>query len=160
MAGWRAIVWPISDTVSSPWNGHDAAEFSGRRASDGERTRSMNPCALLLTFGLLAAPVAALAAGPSALERAFGNTVVSTYPDGRTGLLWLKKDGTYTAKGRRRTPSSGSWSLKADKVCLKQSKPAAVPFRYCTALPSGASWKAKAVTGEPITVRIVKGVAS
>ncbi len=120
----------------------------------------MKPSIPLLTVALLAAPVAALAADAAPLERAFGNTVVSTYPDGRTALLWLKKDGTYTAKGRHRTPSSGSWSLKAEKVCLKQAKPRAVPFRYCTALPSGASWKAKAVTGEPITVRIVKGVAS
>ncbi len=115
---------------------------------------------LLLTFGLAAAPMAALAGDASPVARAFGNTVLSTYPDGRTALLWLKRDGTYTAKGRRRTPSSGSWSLKADKVCLKQAKPSAVPFRYCTALPSGESWKAKAVTGEPITVKIVKGVAS
>lgn len=120
----------------------------------------MNPPTLLLTFGLAAAPMAALAADASPLARAFGNTVVSTYPDGRTALLWLKKDGTYSAKGRRRTPSSGSWSLKADKVCLKQSRPLAAPFRYCTSLPAGASWKAKAVTGEPITVRIMKGVAS
>ena len=120
----------------------------------------MAPSTLLLTLGLAAAPMAALAAQASPLERAFGNTVVSAYPDGRTGLLWLKKDGTYTAKGRRRTDSSGSWSLKGDKLCLKQSRPTAAPFRYCTGLPSGESWKAKAVTGEPITVRIVKGIAS
>lgn len=120
----------------------------------------MTPSTLLLTFGLVAAPLAALAADASPLERAFGNTVVSSYPDGRTALLWLKKDGTYSAKGRRRTASSGSWSLKADKVCLKQAKPQAVPFRYCTELPSGTSWKAKAVTGEPITLKIVKGIAS
>lgn len=120
----------------------------------------MTPTTLFLTFGLAAAPMAALAADASPLERAFGNTVVSTYPDGRTALLWLKKDGTYTAKGRRRTPSSGTWSLKAEKVCLKQAKPSAVPFRYCTGLPSGEAWKAKAVTGEPITVKIVKGVGS
>nr|QQZ49730.1 hypothetical protein JKL49_23285 [Phenylobacterium glaciei] len=97
----------------------------------------MKPSISLLAFALLAAPVAALAADAAPLERAFGNTVVSTYPDGRTALLWLKKDGTYTAKGRHRTPSSGLWSLKADKVCLKQAKPRAVPFRYCTALPRG-----------------------
>ena len=119
----------------------------------------MNPSTLLVTLGLTAAPMAALAAESSPLARAFGNTVVSTYPDGRTALVWLKKDGTYTGKGRRRTPSSGTWSLKDGKVCLKQFKPVAVPFRYCTELPSDESGKARAVTGEPVTMKVVKGVA-
>jgi hypothetical protein len=115
----------------------------------------------LLLITAVAAPAAALAAtAPPAVEQAFGATVVSTYPDGRTGLLWLKRDGSYTAKGRRRTSSSGHWSLKGDKVCMKQSKPIAVPFRYCTEIPQDAgtkSWTAKAVTGEPIKVSIVRG---
>jgi hypothetical protein len=31
------------------------------------------------------------------------------------------------------------------------------PFSYCTAVPDGASWSAKAVTGEPIRVKLVSG---
>lgn len=119
----------------------------------------MNPFTLLLTVGLAAAPLAVLAAEPSPLARAFGNTVVSTYPDGRTALVWLRKDGTYSGETRRRTPTSGTWSLKAGKVCLKQSRPVAVPFSYCTELPATESWKARAVTGEPVTMKVVKGVA-
>jgi len=119
----------------------------------------MNPFTLLLTFGLAAAPMAALASEPSPLASAFGNTVVSTYPDGRTALVWLKKDGTYTGKGRRRTPSSGTWSLRGGKVCLKQSRPVPAPFSYCTELPASESWKARAVTGEHVTMKVVKGVA-
>jgi hypothetical protein len=111
-----------------------------------------------LAAGIALASSATAAPAPAELGKAFGNTVVSTYPDGRTALLWLKRDGTYDAKGRRRTPSSGTWSLKGGKVCLKQAKPMRAPFSYCTRLPSGESWKAKAVTGEPITVRIVAGV--
>ena len=42
------------------------------------------------------------AAAAPPVEAAFGNTVVTTYPDGRTQLLWLSRDGAYTAKGRRR----------------------------------------------------------
>jgi hypothetical protein len=117
----------------------------------------MTPASLAFAFTLVAAAAAPV---PAELGKAFGNTVVSTYPDGRTGLLWLKRDGTYDAKGRRRTPSSGTWSLKGGKVCLKQLKPMRAPFNYCTGLPSGSSWKAKAVTGEPITVKIVAGRAS
>lgn len=114
---------------------------------------------IVLAAGIALATAATAAPIPAELGKAFGNTVVSTYPDGRTGLLWLKRDGTYDAKGRRRTPSSGTWAVKGGKVCLKQLKPMRAPFSYCTRLPSGETWKAKAVTGEPITVRIVAGVA-
>lgn len=114
----------------------------------------------LVFVAALALSHEAVAASP--LAPAFGNTVVSTYPDGRTGLLWLQPDGTYTAKGRRRTASSGRWELAGEKVCLKQSKPVAVPMRYCTPIPraGGATWSAKAVTGETIRVKIVPGRGS
>lgn len=117
----------------------------------------------------LASAIAAASIAPAAIAQAkkapdvsaaYGNTVVSTYPDGRKAKLWMKADGSYTATGRRGKPSSGKWSIKGDKVCLKQQKPTAAPFTYCTAAPSGgvgASWKAKAVTGEPITVTVVRG---
>ena len=42
----------------------------------------------------------------------------------------------------------------------KQSKPHAFPFTYCAAGPTGsfgASWSAKAVTGEAIRIKLVKG---
>ncbi len=113
--------------------------------------------------GLLAlalATPAPLMAAPD-VSVAYGNTVVSTYPDGRTALLWLKADGTYTAVGRRKTPSSGRWTLKGTKICLKQVKPMPGPFSYCTHAPAGGlgtKWKAKAVTGEPINVTVVRGI--
>lgn len=110
----------------------------------------------------LIAPEAHGASG-SGVESAFGNTIVSTYPDGRTGLLWLNANGTYTAKGRRRTPSSGTWTVRGQKVCLKQKKPKAAPFAFCTSFRQGGvgtSWTAKAVTGERITVKLVAGRVS
>ena len=113
----------------------------------------------VIALALTLATSATASTAPDGLAKAFGNTVVSTYPDGRTALLWLKPDGTYTAKGRHRTSSSGTWTLKGAKMCLSQKKPIWAPFAYCTALPTGTSWTAKAVTGEPITVRIVKGTA-
>lgn len=115
----------------------------------------------LLILASSLALAGAATATPDKLERAFGNTVVSTYPDGRTALLWLKRDGTYQAKGRHRTASSGIWTLKGARMCLKQIKPIRAPFSYCTPLPeSDRVWTAKAVTGEPIRVRIVRGLAS
>lgn len=118
------------------------------------------PIALL---ALIAAPSVAVAtpASPN-VAAAFGNTIVSTYPDGRHGHLWLKADGGYDYRGRRNTPSSGRWFIKGGKVCLKQAKPKAIPFTYCTAAPTGgvgATWKAKAVTGEALSVTLVKGIA-
>ncbi len=113
---------------------------------------------------LAALPVLLLCGGASAAEpsvqMAFGNTIVSTYADGRTGELWLRPGGDYTARGRRGDPSSGHWKVKGDQVCLQQSKPLAIPFSYCTNLPKvamGASWSAKSAMGDAIQVKVVKG---
>jgi len=119
----------------------------------------------LIAFAAFAALVsidgAAMAAGSAGgVQAAFGNTVISTYPDGRTGLLWLNANGTYDAKGRHRTSSSGAWTVKGSKVCLKQKKPRPAPFAFCTALPNGgvgATWSGKAVTGEKIRIKLVGG---
>jgi len=88
---------------------------------------------------------------------AFKGTIISTYPDGRQGRLWLNEDGTYKASGRRGDLSSGHWKVKGDSVCLSQSHPIPSPFAFCTPKPSASTWKAKAVTGEAITVHIQKG---
>ncbi len=103
---------------------------------------------------------AAAAEAPSPVAKAFGNTIVSTYPDGRTAELWLQPGGAYSAKGRRGDGSGGHWSVKGQKLCLKQSHPIPTPFNFCTPIPEGGmgtSWSAKAVTGEPIRVKLAKG---
>jgi hypothetical protein len=99
------------------------------------------------------------------LERAFGSTIVSTYPDGRQAELWLKRDGTYESEGRRHDRSSGVWQIKSDKngakLCMKQRRPIPAPFSFCTPVPEGGldrPWTAKAYTGEQITVRLVRGM--
>jgi hypothetical protein len=117
---------------------------------------------LILAGAALGAPSLASASdtSPSPLAKAFGNTIVSTYPDGRKAELWLRPDGGYSAQGRRGDPSSGTWSVSGAKVCLKQQKPFWAPFSFCTAIPPGgvgSSWTAKAVTGETVRVRLVQG---
>ena len=90
------------------------------------------------------------------LEPAFSGTLVSTYDDGRQGHLNLARDGAYTYRGRRNTPSSGVWDVKGATVCLHQHRP--VPIgSYCTPLPNGTSWRTKAAGGETVTVRLVSG---
>jgi hypothetical protein len=100
------------------------------------------------------------AAEASPLQAAFGSTIVSTYPDGRTAELWLEPGGAYTARGRRGDGSSGHWKASDGRLCLSQSRPFPAPFAYCTPIPSGglhSVWSAKAVTGEAIRVKVVKG---
>jgi hypothetical protein len=92
-----------------------------------------------------------------AVKRAFGNTIVTTYPDGRHGYLWLSADGTFRTMGRHKTQSTGKWRIKGDQVCLKRQHPPA-PFSYCTSAPQGDSWPAKAVTGEKLQAKLVKGI--
>ncbi len=101
-------------------------------------------------------------ASPASMAPAFANTIVSTYPDGLHGRLWLHEDGTWRALSRHGSRSSGRWSLKGERVCLKQSRPIPIFFSYCTPAVRGevgTSWAAKAPTGEPITVRLEPGRA-
>jgi hypothetical protein len=109
---------------------------------------------MLRTLGLIGGLVLLTAAGaPPALEGAFKGTIVSTYPDGRTAELWMNPSGTFTSMGRRRDRHSGHWTLKGDKVCFRRGL-----FGYCTAIPtSETSFTTKAVTGETIQVRLMRG---
>ncbi len=95
--------------------------------------------------------------GAGELSAAFKGTIISTYPDGRTAKLWLSRNGTYQAEGRRGDRSNGRWTVKDGKVCLRQSHPLTLPLSYCTPEPSAREWSAKAVTGEPIKVRLQAG---
>jgi hypothetical protein len=116
---------------------------------------------LILSAAALALAAPALAksddGADASMAPAFKGTIVSVYPDGRKGKLWLDKDGGYTAAGRRGDKSSGHWSVKGDKVCLRQSRPIPTPFAFCTPKPASTTWHAKAVSGEPITVHIEPG---
>jgi hypothetical protein len=112
---------------------------------------------MLRYLGLSGAAIAGLilltgAAAPPALKEAFKGTIVSTYPDGRKAELWMKPDGSFTSMGRRHDRHSGHWTLKGAKVCFKRGL-----FGYCTAIPSGAAFTTKAVTGETIRVRLEPG---
>lgn len=108
---------------------------------------------------------AAVAVAPDAMARmapAFANTIVSTYPDGRHGQLYLAADGSWRARSRSGSASRGRWSVKGARVCMRQSRPIPLPFSYCTAIVAGgvgARWSAKAPTGEPITAELVAGRA-
>jgi len=115
-----------------------------------------------LFLGLNAQAANAPPSEPRGVAAAFGNTVKALYPDGKHQRIWLKADGSWEAIGRRGTASSGKWTVKGEKVCLKQSKPIPVPIKYCTEFPSdgrvGAVWTGKAMTGEAIKLTVVRGI--
>ncbi|MES2859874.1 MAG: hypothetical protein V4701_00280 [Pseudomonadota bacterium] len=115
----------------------------------------MLTAALLITALLMqAAPTAA------DLEPAFGNTLLSTYPDGRTARMWLQPGGRFEGRGRRGGLSSGVWRVRNGEVCLSQRRPIPLPGSFCTPIVRGGigtSWTARAVTGETIRVQLVAG---
>ncbi len=103
----------------------------------------------------------ALADEPRGLAAAFGNTIKALYPDGRTHRIWLQPDGGWEAVGRTGKTSSGRWTLKGEKVCLKQSRPIALPISYCAPFPVdgsvGAVWAGRDMSGESVRMTLVKG---
>ncbi|MGZ6013591.1 MAG: hypothetical protein ACXWK0_17240 [Caulobacteraceae bacterium] len=119
-------------------------------------TRSL---ALLLAT-LLAAPLAAqAAAAPTAnVKAAFGNTLLTIDPDGRSRKIWLRPDGTWTGLSRRGLDLAGKWTVKGDKVCLSQSKPRLFGS-MCEKFPTdpAAGEVAKDPTGTTVRLKLVKG---
>ena len=121
----------------------------------------------LIRVALAAAvSLAALNAQASELSRvaaAFGNTVMSVYPDGRSQKIWLHPDGQWDGLSRHSEALSGKWTLKGDKVCLRQLKPPTLPFSYCTAFPDdphvGVTWASKDMVGTPIKLTVLKGMS-
>lgn len=108
----------------------------------------------------LAAALLGAAAQASPVDQIIGNTLVSTYPDGRAAKLWLHADGSYSGEGRSGDPSAGRWSVQRDKLCLKQFKPAPSFIAFCAGVPPNGlrdGWTRKAITGETIKVRLVHG---
>jgi hypothetical protein len=131
-------------------------------------TRPGRPAALRLGARLMVAGYAAFAAlnaqaqDLSAVSGAFGNTIVSTYQDGRSQKIWLHPDGTWSGLSRRNTPLAGHWTLKGEKVCLRQSQPPTLPLSYCAPFPAhsepGVQWSGRDMGGRSITLSLQKGM--
>lgn len=98
----------------------------------------------------------------SRIAPAFGNTVISTFPDGRHQKIWLHADGTWDGIGRNGYALSGKWRLKDDdQVCLKQSRPPTLPVSMCVNFPAygqiGSVWESHDFVGHPIQLTLQKG---
>lgn len=116
--------------------------------------------AALLLVALLASPASAASAqsAPPDVAAAFGNTVLTVDPDGRSRKIWLNPDGSWTGLSRRGLDLAGQWTVKGEQVCLKQSKPR-LPGSLCERFPSkpGVVIQAKDPTGKAVQLKLVKG---
>lgn len=123
-----------------------------------------HPSSLAIAFAAAAMATGATAASEPAaqVQPAFGNTVLSIYPDGRSQKIWMHPDGSWDGQSRRGTALAGRWSVKDGKVCMKQSRPPTLPLAYCTAFPAntyvGVTWTSKDMAGAPIELKVVKGM--
>jgi hypothetical protein len=124
----------------------------------------MNKPTLLLLTAVLAAsasaPVSTWAAdAPSAnVKAAFGNTLLTIDPDGRSRKIWLQPDGTWTGLSRRGLDLAGKWNVDGAKICLSQSKPA-LPGHLCQVFPTDlkSGSETKDPTGKSVELKLVKG---
>ena len=106
--------------------------------------------------------VACLFAGPGRadMNSAFGNTVVSRYPDGGWVNLWFNPDGSYAAQfsdGRR---LSARWSVQGERVCLTNIRPNMLIPRFCTDMPEadlGETWQSRDPLGRRVNNVLIAG---
>lgn len=120
------------------------------------RLGAMTRTIAVLIAALLAAPAAAQ---PSAnVKAAFGNTVLTIDPDGRSRKIWLKPDGTWTGLSRRGLDLAGKWTVRGDEVCLTQSKPPLFG-RLCDRFPTAFEDEVETQdpTGKTVRLKLVKG---
>lgn len=118
---------------------------------------------LLISMAMAGAAGAALAEDTTpdkAVAATFGNTVMSMYPDGRSQKIWMHPDGTWNGKSRRGIDLAGKWTMKGDKVCLRQSSPPTLPISFCQAMPKDpdVTLTSHDLLGQTIHLKIVKGL--
>jgi hypothetical protein len=106
-------------------------------------------------LGVSAVPAAA---APANVSAAFGNTIVSIDPDGRSRKIWLQPDGSWTGLSRRGLALAGKWTVKGEKVCLSQSKPRLFGS-LCQEFPTDPKTgiDTKDPTGKSVHLKLVKG---
>lgn len=119
--------------------------------------------AAVLIVLALAAPGTVWASGPNgaeAMQAAFGNTVVSHYPDGHWVKHWFDRDGGYRAQfwdGRRLT---ARWAREGDKICLNNIRPRMILSRFCSPLVDasvGETWPGRDPLGRRVRNELVAG---
>jgi hypothetical protein len=123
------------------------------------RIFSLVSAALLAASALSASAAEPSAPAPSGnAAAAFGNTIVSVDPDGRSRKIWLQPDGSWTGKSRRGLDLAGKWTVKDGKVCMTQSKPRLFGS-LCQVFPTDPKTGVDTTdpTGTKVHLKLVKG---
>lgn len=96
----------------------------------------------------------------SDMEAAFGNTVLSHYPDGGWVRHWFERDGSYRASFSDGRSISGNWTREGDRLCLNDIRPRFLVSRFCskfTQVRLGESWAARDPLGRRVRNELVRG---
>jgi hypothetical protein len=117
------------------------------------------------SFALMVALGIAVAATPQAakadIEQAFGNTLVSHYPDGGWVRHWFNPDGTYSARFSSGRTISARWRVEGDRVCLNNITPSIMMIsRFCSPMISasvGERWESRDPLGRRVTNVLQRG---
>ena len=117
---------------------------------------------MLRTLAVATVSAACLLASPvrADINAAFGNTVLSRYPDGGWVKHWFNPDGSYAAQfsdGRR---LSARWSVRGERVCLSHIRPSMLIPRVCTTLIDadiGETWQSRDPLGRRVQNVLVAG---
>ena len=112
--------------------------------------------------GLVIAAATAVPMTASAeIERAFGNTLVSQYPDGGWVRHWFNPDGSYTARFSSGRTISARWRVEGDRVCLNNISPAIMMIsRFCSPMIEagvGERWESRDPLGRRVTNVLQRG---
>lgn len=112
-----------------------------------------------------AVALAAIALGGPAgadpgMSGAFGNTILTTYPDGGWVKHWFDPDNSYAAQfsdGRRLT---ARWRVEGQNVCLTNIRPNMFVPRFCSRMVQaevGESWTSRDPMGRRVRNTLVRG---
>lgn len=120
---------------------------------------SRHSFALIVALGLAA--VAAPQVARAEIEQAFGNTLVSHYPDGGWVRHWFNPDGTYSARFSSGRTISARWRVEGDRVCLNNITPSIMMIsRFCSPMISasvGERWESRDPLGRRVTNVLQRG---
>ena len=104
--------------------------------------------------------VGAASSARADMSNAFGNTIVSHYPNGQWVKHFFDPDGRYTSQfsdGRR---LNARWTAENGKICLSDFAPRQILPRFCSRMVEasvGDSWQARDPLGRNIRNELVAG---
>ncbi|WP_339913865.1 hypothetical protein [uncultured Brevundimonas sp.] len=109
--------------------------------------------AIAIAIAMTVAGCLAASAAQAEIDTAFGNTVVSRYPDGAWVKHWFNPDGTYQAHFSDGRELVARWTVDGDRVCLSQMRPSMLLPRFCTPLIEaevGETWRSRDPLGRTV----------